>query len=576
MAAAVVAATESTVPTGTFALLVETHKKNFRTQHGVFSDKESDNIVTWVKHGDAYRKAHMIESLEMCQIMIHNILGEPKRKVQRMLDVPGDEYPHADHWCQQPLQREQKWSPFKHSVIGTPAVVDVAHPENNRDEVPDVLAVPEIQPKRHQPEIPADQCLRQYLLNIYKKKIDMAASGKFLDKFKKQKPRQSCSNFLDELVINYDTYSYQRWTSDQLLVNSDHRKADILQLALDGLCTEFTANLDYTQQEIDSFAALETEVYRWQRSTVAGKNFTKNCIIANESGANSSASGITQETAAFHQDAPLSEEQMAYYATIDALTSSPTVSSAGGRGRGNSRGAGRGAGGRGGRGQGRGGGRGSGGKTQTLGGRGHQQSRDPDGGFLNYCENTKGELQLSPQGHPFCNYCGIPSHKREFCNVKMGDRKKGLNRTHHPERGTMLSNNQIKKQQAAATAATNGVPAPHPQQWPPCQSPWLPQYQQQPPHQFVGGPPALPATFMQPATRDFLTASGHTIDTLVAQARAASNQTTAPTSSAQFQNGTSCPYNNCNTVLSNPQAIQEHLQQFHGQLPALGHPAGLP
>ena len=206
MAAA--AAAQSTVPTGTFTLLVETHKKNFRTQHGIFSDKESNNIVTWVKHADAYRKAHMIESLEMCQIIIHNILGEPKRKVQRMLDVPGDEYPNADHWCQQPLQEEQKWSPYVHRVVGQQAVVDNDNPANNRDEIPAVLAVPEIQPKRHQPEIPEDKCLRFYLLNIYKKKIDMAASGKFLEKFKKQKPRQTCSNFLDKLVIIYGTYSH--------------------------------------------------------------------------------------------------------------------------------------------------------------------------------------------------------------------------------------------------------------------------------------------------------------------------------------------------------------------------------
>jgi hypothetical protein len=575
MAAA--AAAQSTVPTGTFTLLVETHKKNFRTQHGIFSDMESNNIVTWVKHADSYRRAHMIESLEMCQIIIHNISGEPKRKVQRMLDVPGDEYPNADHWCQQPLQEEQKWSPYKHRVVGSAAVVDVANPANNRDEVLDVLAVPEIQPKRYQPEIPEDKCLRFYLLNIYKKKIDMAASGRFLDKFKKQKPRQTCSNFLDELVINYDTYSHQRWTAEQLQTNGNYRKADMLQLALDGLCTEFTAYLDYTQTEIDSFATLETEVYRWQRSAVAGKNFTKNCIIASENGANSSASAITQETASVQQDAPLSEEQVAYYAAIDAqsaLTISPTVSSAGGRGRGITRGAGRGARGRGGRGAGRGASRG--GQNSPAGGRGHQQSRDPDGGFHNYCQNTNGELQLSPHGHPYCNYCGIPSHKREHCTVKMADRKKGLNRSHHPDRGTMLSNNQIKKQQVAVASAANGVPAPIPQQWLPWQSPWQTQYHQPPPQQFVNGPPALPATFMQPATRDFLTASGHTIDTLVAQARAASNPTTATTSSAQFQSGTNCPYNNCNTVLHNPQAAQEHLQQFHGQLPALGHPAGPP
>ena len=583
MAAAVAAATESTVPTGTYALLVETHKKNFRTQHGIFSDKESDNIVTWVKHGDEYRKAHMIESLEMCQIMIYNILGEPKRKVQRMLDVPGDEYPNANHWCEQPLQPEQKWSPFKPRVVGRDAVVDADNPANNRDAIADVMAVPELQAKRHQPAIPANKCLRYYLLEIYKKKIDMAASGKFLDKFKKQKPRQTCSNFLDELVINYDNYSHQRWTPEQLQTNGAHRKADMLQLALDGLCPEFTANLDYTQLDIDSFATLEKEVYRWQRSTVAGKNFTKNCVVATESGANSSASGTVQDETAAHQATQLSEDQMAYYATIDALTNSPTVSSVNGRGRGAGRGGARGAGGRGGRGQGRGAGRGAGGgagagaggKIQTSGGKGHQQSRDPDGGFHNYCQNANGELQLSPHGHPFCNYCGIPSHKRENCTVKMGDRKKGLNRSHHPDRGTMLSNNQIKKQQAAAAAAAaNGVPTPHPQQWHQWQSPWQPQ--QQPPYQFMGVPPALPATFMQPATRDFLNASGHTIDTLVAQARAANTQTTATTSSVQFQNGTTCPYNNCNTVLPNPQAAQEHLQQCHGQLPALGHPAGVP
>ena len=138
MAAA--AAAQSTVPTGSFTLLVETHKKNFRTQHGVFSDKESDNIITWVNHADAYRKAHMIESLEMCQIMIYNISGEPKRKVQRMLDVPGDEYPNADHWCEQTLQEEQKWSPYVHRVPGQQAVVDLVNPANNREEIPAILA----------------------------------------------------------------------------------------------------------------------------------------------------------------------------------------------------------------------------------------------------------------------------------------------------------------------------------------------------------------------------------------------------------------------------------------------------
>ena len=111
----------------------------------------------WVKHADAYRKAHMIESLEMCQIMIYNISGEPKRKVQRMLDVPGDEYPNADHWCEQTLQQEQKWSPYVHRVVGQQAVVDIDNPANNRDEIPAVLAVPEIQPKKSPTRNPSRQ-----------------------------------------------------------------------------------------------------------------------------------------------------------------------------------------------------------------------------------------------------------------------------------------------------------------------------------------------------------------------------------------------------------------------------------
>ena len=114
-------------------------------------------VTTYGISDTPIRKAHMIESLEMCQIIIHNILGEPKRKVQRMLDVPGDEYPNADHWCQQPLQEEQKWSPYVHRVVGQQAVVDNDNPANNRDEIPAVLAVPEIQPKKSPTRNPSRQ-----------------------------------------------------------------------------------------------------------------------------------------------------------------------------------------------------------------------------------------------------------------------------------------------------------------------------------------------------------------------------------------------------------------------------------
>ena len=55
-------------------------------------------------------------------------------------------------------------------------------------------------------------------------------------------------------------------------------------------------------------------------------------------------------------------------------------------------------------------------------------------------------------GHPLCNYCGVPSHKREKCTVKAADREAGLTRVYHPERDKAVSNQEKAKITAAATA----------------------------------------------------------------------------------------------------------------------------
>ena len=160
------------------------------------------------------------------------------------------------------------------------AIVDADHPDRNRDAVAEVLPNQEILPRRYQPAVTAANCLRQYLLSIYAKQVDTNAAEKFLAKFKKQKPKQTCSNFLDEFIMQYETYSEQRWTVDQLRANLDDRTADILRLVLDGLRSEFTANLDYTQLEVNDLKWLETEVLRWQLETVAAKSFTAGCVVA--------------------------------------------------------------------------------------------------------------------------------------------------------------------------------------------------------------------------------------------------------------------------------------------------------
>ena len=62
-------------------------------------------------------------------------------------------------------------------------------------------------------------------------------------------------------------------------------------------------------------------------------------------------------------------------------------------------------------------------------------SRDvKDGNYPNYCQSSSYELIKSKWGSPLCNYCGLPSHRRQNCIIKRNDRKRGLTRTNHPNK----------------------------------------------------------------------------------------------------------------------------------------------
>ena len=97
---------------GPLAITVEKHKLDFKIQYGTFSDKPSENITRWLEKAEIYQKAHMIPSLEMAAIVIHCLKGEPFIKAQRMLDVPGEDYPNSDHFTEQDLQKPVKYKPY--------------------------------------------------------------------------------------------------------------------------------------------------------------------------------------------------------------------------------------------------------------------------------------------------------------------------------------------------------------------------------------------------------------------------------------------------------------------------------
>ena len=234
---------------GTASIAVEKHKNNFQTQYGTFEDKAAQNIVRWLRKADKYQNAHMVPSLEMAAIITHCIRAEPAIKVKRWLDVPGVNYINADHYNAQPVQIAVEYQPYQElveAVLHQPAVPAVPEqalvpavledlaqvpPQLAQDEipfaaavpgVPEVVAVPRraarpaILPRRYQPQVHANQCLKHYLTRTYQKRINLSEADKFLTTFKTQKPRQTCSNFLDEFIIHYENYAHMKWTIEQI------------------------------------------------------------------------------------------------------------------------------------------------------------------------------------------------------------------------------------------------------------------------------------------------------------------------------------------------------------------------
>ena len=146
-------------PSGPATITVEKHKDNFRTQYGTFSDKPSENITRWLEKAEAYQDAHMIPSLEMASIVIHSIKGEPQIKIQRMLEVGGDDYKHANHFREQPKQEAVPYTKFKPRIDAKKEVKD-ANGTVTQQEVIGRDAEPAIMPVRFQPEVKPNQCLK--------------------------------------------------------------------------------------------------------------------------------------------------------------------------------------------------------------------------------------------------------------------------------------------------------------------------------------------------------------------------------------------------------------------------------
>ena len=580
---------------GATQITVEKHKINFLAQYGTFEDKPSQNIVRWLRKADKYKNSHMIPSLEMGSIIIHCIRGEPAIKVKRMLDVPGLNYINADHYCAQPEQAAQEYLPYQERVEAVQHVPGVpfqaAIPEQPQieedleaippqpfvpfqpavpqvDEVlevpfqPLIPARPAVLPRRAEPLVLPNQCLRHYLTLLYQKLVNLSDADKFLSTFKKQKPKQTCSNFLDEFIIQYENYAHMKWSIEELdgieavapvqanpnanppvlevieVIGAEGnqvlRNAEMIQLATDGLCEEFKIHCDFTNVNLRNitFPELEVAVQQWQRNTTTGKTFTAACNPANDGKKHANVSALELSDYFDMNKSNLPQEE--------ADTSAATTSIRGQRGGGRGRGFGRGM-------------RGRGGRNSRQPFKPSIQSKDiQDGGYNNYKQTPDGKVILSPQGHPLCNYCGTPSHKREICGIKKADRAAGLNRTVHPDRDIPRPPKIPKQPKTNTTDAVTSAATPIAQ---------IQQYA--PPY------PVVPWNYQvamqqHPPAHNTRMEQDQIIPNTVPYG-IQNGQQTPKIASANVIEATPCPYSNCQAMLTDQHITQEHFRTFHGQ-----------
>ena len=238
---------------------------------------------------------------------------------------------------------------------------------------------------------------------------------------------ETCTDFIDVVMIKFEYYITVRWTAAEREAPNFRNNANAIRLQYirEGLCREFKKHLDAnpniaTQQQIDD------EAQRWARETIDGREFTKNC----------KKSEATHAASSIHMDAETPDDDE------EEEAQEQTSSTSGDRGSKGNPNRGRGGGARGGR-------------TPNNTGRnppknqapvgGKKQTKDAEG-IYNFLQSSDGKVALNHRGHPMCYYCGIPSHQRSECRLRLKDLDNGIKRTFHPARGNLPSGNQLRKE----------------------------------------------------------------------------------------------------------------------------------
>ena len=63
-------------------------------------------------------------------------------------------------------------------------------------------------------------------------------------------------------------------------------------------------------------------------------------------------------------------------------------------------------------------------------------------------QTNDGKVALNHKNHPMCYYCGVPSHPRSECRLRLRELEGGIKRPFHPSRGNLPSGNQLRNEAA--------------------------------------------------------------------------------------------------------------------------------
>ena len=484
------------------ALSYDSNRRHFIDSCGFFGGRSFESVRAFIAKVDNEQKVTSVSSWNVAKIVSENLLREEAALAKQRWDRDKDNYQHVSFW------NEQDEVPYRARVLYVPptapraAVAPVGVPDTD-GYIPGSPAVafdpgqPELQPIREEPKVLPNKCLRTYLLQAFDKVMSQTAARQRFETYRMQPKNMSMRSFLNRLVIACKDYHSVKYTAEQREEQGYKEQEDkeLLEIALAGCCGTFRRYFENyntplaDQEKIKTFTGFEDLAVKWESGTEEGQDLQRK------------ASSFKLVSATERQE----EEEVGQGQQQDYDLRSSAAERGKGAPTGNFR--------RGGRPPppGKGKGRASSADQANKGGTVQRSQQRPPGSngsstsfgqaptpivdprYPDYWKNPPADIKTPG---PLCFFCGCSGHGRPVCPHLRKAIKEGKDIPCAPNRGSIRSYNQRRRDRMVASivAAQGQQLSPQPSQ-------------QQAEMQGAGLPPSPATALMQQAGRAIETMS---------------------------------------------------------------------